>query len=370
MRTREEARGKEIYVLVDRLVNAGRSSPQRARTSLWSRVLPSGSFDEISISDEKEAGRPVRINAARRMVIVNWDAANGDYVCGSDDTFLYFLTRQDRRDALLSAGGIILCECQSGRGQPYQAAYDAIFGSSQVEVINASVPPELVEGESSTEAKWNNDSVHTFAPYRSFYPIIRELSSSLRSSYIETVPLFNFDDQRPQETFYRYKYRQSLYNGWFCSWGKGWVPLLVADLREPLSLPSKLFSPPPAVLLAKCELGGVMLASTMWIAGSKCTELTDSILQIKVDEVKKAHKRIAWRRRLSDTLFGLALCLILAVGAKHFPVLRGGVLSDLGLFWSSLILLRLWLHLVWRRPYGVSVLQFAGRGLQNFWETV
>ena len=160
------------------------------------------------------------------MVIINWDAANGDYVCGSDETFLYFLTRQDRRDALLSAGGVILSEYQSGRGQPYQAAYDAIFGAGELEVVDAMIPAEIAKGEALDESRWNGCSVHTFEKYRNYHPVIAGLSHSLSANYVHDGPLFNFDKTRPQETFYSYKYRRSFYNGWFTCWEKGWVPLL------------------------------------------------------------------------------------------------------------------------------------------------
>jgi hypothetical protein len=142
---------QKIYVLVDRWCAAPRND--WARTSLWKTILASHpeevSIEEISISDAKRSIPPqlVRIDSAD-LVIVNWDAANGDYACGSDDVFTYFQTRRDRRDALLRGGGKLLCEFQSGKGVLHQDAYNVIFGEGEVQVEEAKFPPEIIRGES------------------------------------------------------------------------------------------------------------------------------------------------------------------------------------------------------------------------------
>jgi len=368
MRAGDNVHHKGICVLVDRLIPSPDCTEERARTSLWKDVLSFDSFDEVSVSDEKTNKRQVRINAAR-VAIVNWDAANGDYMCGSDDTFTYFLTRQDRRDALLQNGGTILCEFQSGRGQPYQGAYDAIFGAEQVEVVDATIPMRDDLSNDAEGAQWNNVSVH-FSKYGEKHPVTRGIEPSLRSRYSFEGPLFNFNKDRPQETFYWYRYRYSIYNGWFTNWQKGWVPLLIADLRTPRSWFSNLFEAPPAVLLAKCQHDGLMLASTMWIAGSGCKELVDNIVNVRVSQIKKTHRYLMWRRSMADILAGLVLCSLVLFLLNHFPNARGSLLGDLGVFWATLILFRLWFHLVWRRPFGVSILQYSYPGVRAFWETI
>src|ERR1035438_10320979 len=359
---------KPILIIVDRTVDDG--SEERARTSFWRDVLPLDSFDEVSVRDEKQRGRQVRINAVR-VVIINWDAANGDFVTGSDDTLLYFMTRKDRREALLRAGGILVCEYQSGRGELNQAAYDAIFGSGEVQVIEARMPPDVTPDKNRQEDQWNNKQVFVMSKYKSIHPLIRNLPGQLASKHDgPDRPLFNFDKDRPQNTFYAYKYRGSVFNGWFSWWGKGWVPLLIADPRYPWPWWKRVSTPPPAVLLAKASAGGLMLASTMWIAGSDLTELVNAIVSVDITEVNRAHGKIWRRKRFLDVVAGLILGSLALFVMREFPSLQGGILSELGWVWGSIILYRLWRHFIWNCPCGVSVSQYAKYARKAFWETL
>jgi hypothetical protein len=264
---------QKAYVLVDRRCSEPRDN--WARTSLWTSVLPADA-EEISISDEKRCSPPkaVRIDSAD-LVIVNWDAANGDYVCGSDDVFMYFQTRRDRRDALLRGHGKLLCEFQSGKGVLHQGAYDAIFGEGEVQVEEAKLPPEVLRGtylsdefkekRRMEEEKWTNTTVKPNKWYKWFHPVINSLPNSLVSRYDSERPLFNFDET-PQEGFFWYRHKECAFKAWFCNWKKGWVPVLIAVPRHPWPWYKRWFKPNPAVLLAKCHEDGLMLASTMWMA--------------------------------------------------------------------------------------------------------
>jgi hypothetical protein len=48
------------------------------------------------------------------------------------------------------------------------------------------------------------------------------------------------------------------------------------------------------------------------------------------------------------------------------------LIDQVGWVWGSVILLRLWVHFVWRRPYGVGICRWAGAGYAwaSFWETI
>jgi len=238
-----------VYVLVDRYYDEPRKT--WARTSLWETFLQSVAtpsnisrcIEQISISDLKALKKPktVRIDSAD-VVIVNWCAANGDYICGSDDVFLYLQTRGDRRNALLRGGGKLICEFQSGKGVLHQGAYDAIFGKGEVFVLEAKLPPEIVRERDESETfkqrrkredeKWTNISVKRNKLFRLFHPLTKNLPDSLSSNYKDDRPLFNFDSTA-QEDFFAYRHRECAFTGWFDNWRKDWIPLLIADVRSP-----------------------------------------------------------------------------------------------------------------------------------------
>jgi hypothetical protein len=360
------SRKANTCVLVDRLY-----STERARASLWGDVLAPESFSEKSITEEKKAGRPALIHRFS-LLIVNWDAANGDYVCGSDDTFLFFLTRSDRRDAFLGGGGTILCEFQSGTlGRLHQQAYDAIFGAAEVEVVNSDTIFLAGNwGRRTEQNKWNSRKVKVGSAYKDSHPLLAGFPEMLESRHQGEAPLYFFDNERPQSDYYWYQHRDSLYNGWFSMWGRDWVPLLVADLRYPWPLYTQWLNPPPAVLLAKCHRGGLLLASTMWIAGSKCSELVSSIQKAQLSTIEKAHKTIKQHRVAYDLLIGAGLIVLIAFCLVRFGWLRDNIFTEIGAVWGTVILFRFWVHLIWKRPYGVNPVQFARLGLTAFWDTI
>jgi len=305
-------------------------------------------------------------------LIINWDAANGDYITGSDDVFMYFMTRKDRRDACLRNGGTILCEYQTGRGELHQGAYDAIFGGGELQVVDAHMPTQVTEEENYEEDQWNYSSVSVSKEFRKIHPIIANLPERIASKHDlqSKVELFNFNPKRPQSSFYAYKYRGSLYNCWFSRWERDWVPLLVADLRYPWPWWRRMLNPTPAVLLAKVSGGGLMLASTLWIAGSKAEELVNSIVDLKMDQIQTAHKIISRRRAISDSIVGVVLAALSGFLILLSPWLRRVFLEQLGFVWGGLILLRFWRHLIWKRSFGLGVLQYAKYGWKTFWDTL
>jgi hypothetical protein len=124
------------------------------------------------------------------------------------------------------------------------------------------------------------------------------------------------------------------------------------------------------VLLAKCHEDGLMIASTMWMAIPGMEQLVSRICEVDVREVVSAHKYVAMWRWCSDVILGLAFAWGYRMIWIRFPGQVHGVWNDLGKFWTTLILFRLWLHLIFRRPYGVNPFQFARRGWAAFWGTI
>ena len=390
-----------IYVLVDRYYEEPNQT--WARTSLWKNFLdlldhdPPHNLTEISISEMKRKEVAVRIDNAD-IVVINWDAANGDYVCGSDDVFSYFQTQQSRKNALLRRSGKLVCEFQSSKGVLYQGSYDAIFGDGEVVVKEAEFSrdillredenyqsPEFKERRIREEEKWTNTKVYANRWFRLFHPLTRGLPLVLESTYADARSLFNFDNT-DQEGFFWYRHRDSAFNGWFCNWRKGWIPILLADIKdpekyatEPISGYKKMLTrflswltPPRAVLLARYQGGGLMLASTMWMAIPGMQSLIKRIVEVDPDKVKKAQLAYTVWRWVTDISWGVFVGFVFwrCVSRLHIPRTQITVKEDLGLIWASLIGFRLWLFLFFKRPYGGNVLRFARHGLWAFWDTL
>jgi len=377
------------FILVDRYYEQPRKN--WARTSLWKSFLSTISpkervrFVQISISERKRSQKTkaVRIDTAD-IVIVNWDAANGDYVCGSDDVLLYFQTQRDKRDALLRRRGKLLCEFQCGSGMLLQGAYEAIFGQGEVVVVEAKLSPEAQSSNEDSEAirrqdeeekKWTNKYAVGHWLFRGpwFFPIFRHpllkgLSSKVESGYgPNKQPLFNFDNS-PQRDFFSYRQRGSIYRGWFTSWEKGWVPLLIA--KPKWTILKRWSSPPPAVLLAKCHEGGLMLASTMWMAVPGAEPLVQRILDTDVEVIARLHKAYTIWRIVTDVIWGVLILVALWWLRAQFPRPAHTAYDQIGWFWGTFVAFRFWKHLFWKRPYGGNVLRFLRQRWRPFVETI
>lgn len=354
-------------VLIDATLDSGPRKGRPARESSWHLVLEPHSYIQQSVADSRRSGESVRINEFG-SVIVNWDAANGDIVTGSDDTLFYFMTRGgDRKEAFLRKGGRLLCEFQGGMGRLHQAAYDALFGDNELEVISLDAFPE---------EKWHGSEAEVWSrTFSRFHPVLNSLPKTFRTAYRdEGERLFNFVDG-PVTEMYGYKYRETIFwHGWFRWWQKGWIPLLKAKLPKDHPYRTKLLAPKPAVLLAKCTGNGVMFASTMWLALSRSKDLMDSILRVDVASIQRAHNRLKWYRRVIDALIAVTLVFAGRALMIAWPVaLRwegsGKLIEDFGKTWFYILLALFYIQWIWRRPYGVSPLKSfvpALRSLRSF----
>jgi hypothetical protein len=109
-----------------------------------------------------------------------------------------------------------------------------------------------------------------------------------------------------------------------------------------------------------------MLASTMWIAGSNCKELIDSIRRVNVADVRSAHQRIKRSRCFWDSVLFLVFALTFYCfyhWSPWYPMKLQHILEDAGFTWIGIVSFLGWWHLIWRRPYGVGVAQHARQGL-------
>ena len=219
--------------------------------------------------------------------------------------------------------------------------------------------------------------------------------------------LFHFNDKAKHE-FFSYRHRRTIYRGWFEHLGKEWVPLLIAEPRTKWSLQRRWFTPPPAVLLAKCYGHGILLASTMWLAVPGAEDLVHQILTIRPEVVAEAHEKYFERRKFVDGVWFAAIIAAFVLLMKGLNVLGSAfyeyvgknselfllplrvlypavpvflcfiqrwfpanwsILEDVGVVWFSIIIYRFWQNMIRRRPHGVNPLQFCKSGWDAFKDT-
>jgi hypothetical protein len=371
-----------ILLLVDMAVPSGERAGKPARDSAWGTLLRGCDFTQASISDSRIVGgstahrEAVRINEFD-IVILNWDTANGDIKTGSDDTLLYFKVRgEDRRNQLLEHGGKLVCEFQGGSGGLlHQGAYDAIFGDGNFQVMK---DPSALGGKNFR----HGPTVSVWPEFKD-HPLVKNLPPEMSTRYVDGGErLFNFVDGAVDAMF-GYKFRHTLFwLGWFRWWKEGWVPLLKAKL--PADHPYRSRRPEPAVLLAKCEGNGLLLASCLWMSFSKAQMLVDSILNTDLPSIREYHDSLRRRRLWQSLGTGLLLLLLLrilflsaraalaAVGklfvltlpswvqqaASHlhpYLVNFGNPVEDFGKIWLIILAGLFFRHWIWKRSYGIGV---------------
>jgi len=321
---------------------------------------------EVTSVSELTAKQKVPRLYDRELVVVNWDAANGDATTSSDQTLGFFrdLGRL-RRGNLLYNHGVLLSEAQMVSGILYQEAYDAIFGAGELGVLSS---PPTGQGPVGTTAR----IVPRFGRFGT-HPILEGLPYTITSASAPGQRMLFLTGYRGLPGAAD-KNSEALWWGWFTYWRKGWIPLLNAATEEGKGS-DRLCRP---VLLAKLSGHGVMIASTMWIAMADVHPLIENIIKLcrsstgsdeRLDRIRYIHSRIAKRRMIGDLVLGLiifaiATCLSLGViyGFEHaqgnIPLT---IFTAVGLSIATLVTwsFRWYRRYVWERPFGKSVLWTA-----------
>jgi hypothetical protein len=203
------------------------------------------------------------------ILIVKWDAANGDGRFGSSEVLRQIKYNKNGIEDFVKNGGVLIIECQSHHGIPRQVAYNGIlkpFGFVRVSddevqrlgfyVRRKDLPYSKQKGQRKYSPEVDN-------------PLLKYLPEKIfPSPDIDTVskPWFTPKEKVAPWVLDR-TYPGKVYSGWFISFSKEWKPLLYDE--EGIH--------PVMIWLPHGK--GAVIASTMYLASSFIPQLIRNILK-------------------------------------------------------------------------------------------
>jgi hypothetical protein len=238
------------------------------------------------------------------VLVINWDAVNGDPDFGADIALRWFEVRWPAVRSWLNNGGLLILEGQALLGVPYERAYASVLGPREVRVSGVE-DPRVPEAQAK---RMRGDSQMTRAAKR-----VRGFENL---DVLTPLPNLTFDDLFPPQTagrllapsIRRLSFGDMLYRGWFRRRTSRstlpWVPYARRAKRWPLNYST--------LLGAKCAQKGIAFASTILLSATRQVALVEALLL--------THGNVA---ALPDPApFTRFL-------AKHLPKLAAGILSAL-----------------------------------------
>jgi uncharacterized protein YfiM (DUF2279 family) len=307
-----------------------------------------------------------RLYENTRLLVVNWDAANGDPLYRSDVTLEYFRSRADvRLTRHFQQGGLLLVESQAASNRPVQEAYDAILGSGEVVVLSTALPYEDGTGEIAYANMRLKD--HPLVKLSGTSGELRAVSENGSTGpvflHVPDVLLPKRIDGQSAAVGYRDD-GQRLWFGWFESWSAEWLPLYFASSKD-----AKRGS--RAVMLCKRQGSGMVIASTLWASRVQPT-LASRVVEMAfvpqmLESAQKQYQLAKRRRRITDGFVAalLVMSVVLSEGALVWmarSVESGWALKALA--WQGVsgvgaiavvqVAWRWYRSRLWTRPLGVA----------------
>jgi len=212
------------------------------------------------------------------IIIINWDAVNGDPVYGSDRAQQFFEHYRPDMKAWMEEGGLLMVESQGASWGAIQRPYDCFvrcFEDSQAEIAREfwKMGEELLINEEYLD-----------------YPILSDFSNEdlvlRRGALCEKKAWFPRGIARPTTLGYKEHFRhpRKVYRGWFERCSSEWDPLILAKESEKPVLVCR-------AVPGKVEVGACIL-TTMFLASSELTKLISNIADLPDQRT--------WREKSTD----------------------------------------------------------------------
>jgi hypothetical protein len=270
---------RKIVVLVDR--------QKQRRHCFWKDVYKKSNkirlytyIQFISIADELRKKKNIASLLFDRTrvdyIIVNWDAANGDPVYGSDRTREFLKHYRPDLIAWIKQGGILLVESQGASWAAIQDVYEIFNECFEDTSLKVAKSAHLTEDEIICPPDSQN------------HPLLRDISSKVlkleKACLCEQRRWFPIQHAHLASLEEAERSPRKLYRGFFEEF-HGWEPLLL----------SKMYKKPVAVyktLSGNNEVGACVL-TTMFIASSWPSSGLSSLVEILLinlpDELSNIH---------------------------------------------------------------------------------
>lgn len=279
------------------------------------------------------------------VLIVNWDAANGDPDFGASFTQRWFDARRPEVLRWVSSdGGFLVIEGQSVAHGPAQAAYDALLGRYEVRV---SEPADDVDFSSEPSERMGGECELTPGARNSeAFRGLRTLASRDETPHDVMFPCRVLSRDLAIE--WRY-----LYRGWFARQPLRrtkfrWVPVVRTVGRRPNH---------PTMLVARVGKGAIF-STTMFLANTRQTELVQKILRARARNLALPSPS-PYVRVVQDQATRILVPAAVAalVGGAIGNVFAAGVVQG-----ALVALLAAFVALLFRRPRFVRWLQRRALG--------
>lgn len=239
------------------------------------QIGASAKVAQPSIDGEKEPGSEdnrTSFFAALKdlhVLIINWDAINGDPEFGADLTFRWI--EHHRRELwhwVASKGGLLILEGQAVLDEPDQRAYDALFGRHEVIVCG---PEDDLDPSQQRVRCGQEGRVARRARNRgSVGAGLVRLGTTKKRSYEEMFP------GEKHHPLLENRDWDLLYRGWFerpSIWRRSKLPWCVIATTRP-----RPFRRSKPICLAARHGSGAFIATTMLLASSEQRQLVTQIL--------------------------------------------------------------------------------------------
>jgi len=237
------------------------------RENSWDEIVDR--FKEFGVKITKfDTIGPAKLKDVQKydVIIIKWDAANGDHNFGSDDIANQLEHNKPDLKEFIKNGGVLIVECQSNNWLPSQKTYDVILNSlGSIKVYD--------DQPSSTGFYVRRVGLPHTSIFKQDYsvnddhPILKNLSEKiypLPNLNKKQEPWFKPLDSVSSDVLCK-TYPNKVYVGWFTSFSREWRPLLYDEDHE------------HAVMIWRPFGKGAVIASTMFLASSFIPQLLRNV---------------------------------------------------------------------------------------------
>ena len=304
--------------------------------------------DRVTEADPGGGPRPEEFFLERlkrlHVLIINWDAVNGDPEFGADTTLRWFEVHGPQVMRWVEKqGGVLIIEGQATFSVPSQRAYDALTAPGELLVSGREDPWTLAPARVGVKCRVPRHARRS--------EVFRDLH------VIDAVEARRFEDYFPPPAnraldpeLRGAKWTKVMYRGWFQWRGisksrLAWVSVIRTDDRGIWVRPYRGFRNYDVLRLAR-HGRGVIYASTMYLASTGQRRLLTAMLRAEIADLPHPRRlSLILRQRIFNHVLpvgaGVASALIVRDAAWTKDIAKGALMILVpGIFWTLSLIAR------------------------------